>query len=44
MLQGMSPEQKKKLGLTKATDYTYLTIVRTKTAESLQILCASITV
>uniref|UniRef100_A0A667XZ20 Myosin VIIAa n=1 Tax=Myripristis murdjan TaxID=586833 RepID=A0A667XZ20_9TELE len=27
MLKGMTPEQKKKLGLSKATDYTYLTIV-----------------
>ncbi|XP_023648220.2 myosin VIIAa isoform X5 [Paramormyrops kingsleyae] len=26
MLKGMTPEQKKKLGLGKATDYTYLTI------------------
>lgn len=27
MLKGMSPDQKKKLGLGNATDYTYLTIV-----------------
>uniref|UniRef100_A0A4W4HLJ8 Myosin VIIAa n=1 Tax=Electrophorus electricus TaxID=8005 RepID=A0A4W4HLJ8_ELEEL len=26
MLKGMTPDQKKKLGLSKATDYTYLTI------------------
>uniref|UniRef100_UPI003AADE5E4 unconventional myosin-VIIa-like n=1 Tax=Centroberyx gerrardi TaxID=166262 RepID=UPI003AADE5E4 len=26
MLKGMTPEEKKKLGLSKATDYTYLTI------------------
>lgn len=30
MLKGMTPDQKKKLGLGKATDYTYLTIVRSK--------------
>uniref|UniRef100_A0A8C1T6Q8 Myosin VIIAa n=1 Tax=Cyprinus carpio TaxID=7962 RepID=A0A8C1T6Q8_CYPCA len=29
MLKGMTPDQKKKLGLGKATDYTYLTIVNT---------------
>lgn len=28
MLKGMTAEEKKKLGLSKATDYTYLTIVR----------------
>lgn len=27
MLKGMTAEEKKKLGLSKATDYTYLTIV-----------------
>lgn len=27
MLKGMTPDEKKKLGLSKATDYTYLTIV-----------------
>jgi len=27
MLKGMTPDQKKKLGLGKAADYTYLTIV-----------------
>lgn len=27
MLKGMTSDQKKKLGLGKATDYTYLTIV-----------------
>uniref|UniRef100_A0A8C4VI35 Myosin VIIA n=1 Tax=Gopherus evgoodei TaxID=1825980 RepID=A0A8C4VI35_9SAUR len=29
MLKGMTPEQKKKLGLGKATDYNYLAMVRT---------------
>lgn len=29
MLKGMTPDEKKKLGLSKATDYTYLTIVST---------------
>lgn len=27
MLKGMTVDEKKKLGLSKATDYTYLTIV-----------------
>lgn len=29
MLKGMTADEKKKLGLSKATDYTYLTIVST---------------
>uniref|UniRef100_A0A671UB27 Myosin VIIAa n=1 Tax=Sparus aurata TaxID=8175 RepID=A0A671UB27_SPAAU len=34
MLKGMTADEKKKLGLSKATDYTYLTIVKGETISS----------
>lgn len=35
MLRGMTVEQKKKLGLGKATDYNYLAMVRVQQSSSL---------
>lgn len=35
MLRGMTVEQKKKLGLGKATDYNYLAMVRAQRSSSL---------
>lgn len=39
MLKGMTAEEKKKLGLSKATDYNYLTIVSTVSSPSSCGLC-----
>lgn len=39
MLNGMTADEKKKLGLSKANDYTYLTIVRHHPYH--QVLCVS---
>lgn len=36
MLRGMTMEQKKKLGLGKATDYNYLAMVRVQRSEGLE--------
>jgi len=36
MLRGMTMEQKKKLGLGKATDYNYLAMVRVQRSEDLE--------
>lgn len=36
MLRGMTMEQKKKLGLGKATDYNYLAMVRVQKSEGLE--------